>query len=190
MLPEFRTARLALRQIAVADTAAMHAVFGDPEAMRHWDSPPSADVERTAALVAYLAGVEPRFQGAWVATLDGESAPAAMVNYHSVVASHRRLAVGYILARRLWGRGLMAEAMTALLDHCVDTLDAHRVEALIEPENLPSQRLAERLGFRCESGPLRDRFIVGGEFRSVRMWALFAPEWRARRGAAAPSSEA
>ena len=37
--------------------------------------------------------------------------------------------------------------MLALLAHCFDSLDTHRVEAEIEPANARSARLAERLGF-------------------------------------------
>ena len=38
----------------------------------------------------------------------------------------------------------------------------HRIEALIHPDNVASIRLVERLGFRCEGGPLRDRWRRGG----------------------------
>jgi RimJ/RimL family protein N-acetyltransferase len=72
----------------------------------------------------------------------------------------------------------MREAMAALLRHCFDDLDTHRVEAEIEPENAASIRLAERLGFQRE-GLLRDRMFVAGEPRSVFMYALLQPAWSA-----------
>jgi [ribosomal protein S5]-alanine N-acetyltransferase len=101
-----------------------------------------------------------------------------MVNYHERRPWHRRLTVGWILARQHWGTGLMYEAMTALLAHCFEALDTHRIEAEIEPDNHHSLRLAARLGFAGE-GLLRDRACVAGEPRSILMHALLRPDWRA-----------
>ena len=50
----------------------------------------------------------------------------------------------------------------------------HRIEALIHPDNAPSIRLVGRLGFRCEGGPLRDRWRRGEGDMSAMMYALIA----------------
>ena len=97
-----------------------------------------------------------------------------MVNYHHREAQNRRLEVGYILAPANQGRGLMTEAMQALLAYCFEELDVHRVQALIHPDNAASIALAKRLGFRCEGGPLRDYWRVGEAYMSVMMYALLA----------------
>src|SRR5262249_3835810 len=95
-----------------------------------------------------------------------------LVNYHHREARNRRLEVGYILAPLRWRQGLMTEAMTAFLRYCFEALDTHRIEALIEPENVASIGLARRLGFRREGGLLRDRIVVDNRFRSLSMYAL------------------
>ena len=84
-----------------------------------------------------------------------------MVNYHHREARNEKLEIGYILAPAQQGRGLMTEAVAALVAYCFDELAAHRIEALIHPDNAASIRLVERLGFLCEGGPLRDRWRVG-----------------------------
>ena len=48
------------------------------------------------------------------------------------------------------GRGLMAEAVRACLDHVWNTLRLPSLVSYIDPANLPSVRLAERLGARRE----------------------------------------
>ncbi len=80
-----------------------------------------------------------------------------------------------------WRRGLMTGAAQAVLRHCFAKLKAHRVEALIEPENLASRALAAKLGFLEESSLLRDRICVGGEFPSVLMYGLLELDWSASR---------
>jgi ribosomal-protein-alanine N-acetyltransferase len=176
--PTFTTARLRLRPIQRSDAKGLHAAYGDPEAMRFWDCAPSRDVAETAARIPRNT---PHF-GMWaVLSKDGRRF-LGMVNFHARHAGHRRLAVGYILARPHWGQGIMSEAMAAFLDHCFSGLGSHRVEALIEPANAGSRRLAENLGFRRE-GLLRHRLFVTGVYRDVVMYGLLAEDWSARRKA-------
>jgi RimJ/RimL family protein N-acetyltransferase len=54
--------------------------------------------------------------------------------------------VGCMLARSHWGQGLMGEALSALIAYARQ-LGIITLLADIEPNNLPSQRLFERLGF-------------------------------------------
>jgi ribosomal-protein-alanine N-acetyltransferase len=102
-----------------------------------------------------------------------------MVNYHQRDLRNRRLEVGYIACPIYRQKGYIREAMQALLRHCFETLDVHRIEALIVPENVRSIRLVEHLGLRFEGGPLRDRLSSGsGEWMSVLIFALLSPEWQ------------
>ena len=55
-------------------------------------------------------------------------------------------------------------------------LKTHRVEAEIEPENVRSARLPQRLGFQRE-GLLRDRLFVPDRPRTQQMYGLLRSEW-------------
>lgn len=102
------------------------------------------------------------------------------VNYHHREVSSARLEIGYILARAFWGQGLAGEAVAALLDHCFGALAVNRVEALIDPDNAASVRLAERLSFRLESGRMRQRLkMPDGRFADSLMYGLLTADWRA-----------
>ena len=70
-----------------------------------------------------------------------------MVNYHHRERAIAGLEIGYILRPEWHGRGLMSEAVQALMSHCVDNLKTHRIAAIIHPDNAPSIRLVTRLGF-------------------------------------------
>jgi ribosomal-protein-alanine N-acetyltransferase len=71
-------------------------------------------------------------------------------------------AVGYWVDSAVAGRGVLPTALAMLVDHCFDTIGLHRVEANIRPENTPSRRVVEKLGFREEGLHLRYLFIDGG----------------------------
>jgi RimJ/RimL family protein N-acetyltransferase len=166
-----------MRALISADASALHEAFGDGETMRFWDSPPSRDVAETAVHVRRSCEANAQFHAAFAVTLRDDQRMIGMVNYHARLPEHRRLAVGWIVARPWQRQGFMREAMPALLDHCFGYLDTHRIEARIEPGNLASIGLAEGLGFQWE-GLMRDWLFVGGQPRSVCLYALLRPVWK------------
>ena len=175
--PVLETKRLRLRPMLSADAASLHAVFGDTETMRYMDHPTSREIGDTISKVQFLTIALPEWHHAWAVLQKESETPIGMVNYHHRESWNRRLEVGFILARPYWRQGLMSEAVAALLDYCFDDLAMHRVEATIDPQNDVSIRFVQRMGFRCEGGPLRDRVFVAGEYRDLMMYALLREEW-------------
>src|SRR5262245_54806306 len=132
--PRLLTPRLRLRRIDARDAPSIHACFGDPEAMRYWDSPPCRTMAETERVLAWLAKVtSPHDHLAWGVVDKANARCMGMVCYHHREARHRRLELGYILAPAHQGQGFATEAVRAVLEYCVATLGAHRVQALIDP---------------------------------------------------------
>jgi len=83
--------------------------------------------------------------------------------------------LGYWIDRRVAGRGMASLAVALVCDHAFGAAGLHRVQADIRPENLPSQRLVERLGFTAE-GLLRRYLDIDGDWRDHRAYALLAED--------------
>src|SRR2546421_13129364 len=64
-LPVFETPRLIVRSITEHDAEGLHEAYGDADAMRHWDLPPSVDVSQTAERIRLSAEADPRWHGMW-----------------------------------------------------------------------------------------------------------------------------
>lgn len=175
-LPTFETKRLVLRPIEESDAQGLHGAYGDAQAMRFWDVPATHDVAQTASHIRNSLAVERRWHGMW-AIVARSGGFAGAINYHNVDLRNRRLAVGWILVPAVWRQGLMAEAAEPVLSHCFSTMEMHRVEALIEPENTASRELATKLCFRQESDLLRDRLCVAGQYRHLLMYGLLQADW-------------
>jgi [ribosomal protein S5]-alanine N-acetyltransferase len=83
--------------------------------------------------------------------------------------------IGYWVDQRVAGCGVMPTAVALAADHCFRTVGLHRIEVCIRPENLPSRRVAEKLGFREEG--LRPRYLhIDGAWRDHMVFALTVEE--------------
>jgi [ribosomal protein S5]-alanine N-acetyltransferase len=88
--------------------------------------------------------------------------------------------LGYYANERHARQGLMAEAMEQVLDHAFGPLALHRIEANIQPGNLPSINLARRAGFRLEGFSPR-YLLIGGQWRDHERYAITADERAAQK---------
>ena len=78
---------------------------------------------------------------------------------------------GYWIDRAFAGRGAMPTALAMGVDHCFGPVGLHRVEVNVRPENEPSRRVVEKLGFR-EEGLQRNYLAIGGAYRDHIGYAL------------------
>ncbi|WP_077489950.1 GNAT family N-acetyltransferase [Sinomonas mesophila] len=98
--------------------------------------------------------------------------------------------LGYWVDRERAGQGIAPTAVALATDYCFRELGLHRMEINIRPENAPSLRVVEKLGFRHEG--LRPRYLhINGAWADHESFALTAEEvpeegllgrWLATRG--------
>ncbi|GAA4191438.1 GNAT family protein [Microbacterium oryzae] len=79
--------------------------------------------------------------------------------------------IGYWVSERYAGRGITPTAVALATDLAFTELGLHRMEICIRPENVPSLRIVQKLGFRYEG--LRRRYIhIDGDWRDHYAFAL------------------
>ena len=84
--------------------------------------------------------------------------------------------LGYDLARPYWRRGLMSEAVAAVLRLGFEQTALHRVEAAVMAGNAASAAVLSRAGFH-RGGVLRGRALKRGEFRDVQIFGITRADW-------------
>jgi len=67
-----------------------------------------------------------------------------------VVDGQQETEMGYILAKEYWGQGLATEAAFAVRNYGFEKLGCDRIIALINPKNLASQNVAQKIGLIYE----------------------------------------
>ena len=176
-LPKLETERLLLRKVRRRDAADLFAYAQDPEVSRHvlWTAHRSLSDSR-----AFLSQLCRQYRLGLPATFGIEEKESGRligtIGFMGLSAEHRYAEVGYSLARSRWNRGLMTEALKAVLCFAFETLELNRVEAVHETDNPASGKVMAKAGMKPE-GTLRQRVCNKGHFSDVRMWAILKEDW-------------
>jgi RimJ/RimL family protein N-acetyltransferase len=175
--PTLETERLILRPTAMSDFPRWAEMMADPEAARFIGGAQPAETAWRGFMtmagawattgVAMFSLIE-KESGRWL----GRIGPWTPLGWPGTE-------VGWGLHPDAQGQGYGVEAATAAVDYAFDVLGWTDVIHCIDPDNRPSQILAERLGSR-NLGPTR----LPPPFQDapVEKWGQSKEEWRARKG--------
>jgi RimJ/RimL family protein N-acetyltransferase len=169
-----RTERLVLRMFREDDLDRYAAMMADPEVTRHLGDGGTlsrADAWRQMAFI--LGHWRLRGYGLWAVEEASTGRLAGRIGFFNP-EGWPGFELGWALAREFWGRGYATEAARRALSYAFTELGREHVISLIRPGNLPSIRVAERLGERLESSVE----IFGGE---ALVYGISREDWLARR---------
>lgn len=177
---------MALRPFRLRDAAAWSALrLRNEDWLRPWEARPleqsSAEWQEHSSPAAFTGmlrvlrrearrGVALPFALLYDGSLAGQVTVSPVVRHARLTAS-----LGYWVDSTLAGRGIVPRALALVADHCFGPVGLHRLTADVRPDNQPSLRVLEKLGFRNEG--LQERLLlVGGEWRDHYAFALTAEE--------------
>jgi RimJ/RimL family protein N-acetyltransferase/predicted GNAT family N-acyltransferase len=175
----FTTPRLVLRPLTPSDVTALTSYRNDPDVARYqdWELPYTRDLAHQ--LVDEMAGIQGPAPGAWVQIAIADASDRLIGDLAVGLDPDGRLAtIGYTLGPEHQGKGLATEAAGALVDRLFERSGVHRVAATLDPANVASARVLERLGFRYEGRSVSSAFVRGEWFDDDR-YAILADERRA-----------
>jgi RimJ/RimL family protein N-acetyltransferase len=98
---------------------------------------------------------------------------------HVLKSDPRIVEIAITIAPDCQSRGYATEAVNALLDHLLVRLGKHRVFASVDPRNLNSMALMQRIGLRKEAHFVQSLWFKGGWTDDV-VFAMLAGEWRSQ----------
>jgi ribosomal-protein-alanine N-acetyltransferase len=175
---EFDTERLHLRPLSMEDDKAMFAMLSDPVSMEYWSSPALTDIrELRTALKKDIESDATGSSMCWAVLSKDTQEIIGKCILFQFSHQNRRAEIGYILNREFWRQGLMSEALAAVISFAFTRLDLHRIEADVDPDNIGSLAILEKLGFKRE-GLLRDRWYVNEIWHdSILLGLIKAPNF-------------
>jgi RimJ/RimL family protein N-acetyltransferase len=172
--------RLVVRPVDEADLPDLLEVNGDDEVTKFL---PYATWRSMEDATAWLRRMQVPMEAGTAQQLvvqrksDGKVLGGVLLFKHE--APSARLELGYVLGRGHWRQGLAREALTVVCDHLFRTAGIRRIEAEVNPDNVPSCAVLERLGFILE-GRLRRRWVGKGRAYDTNIYGCLDEDWHER----------
>jgi ribosomal-protein-alanine N-acetyltransferase len=125
---------------------------------------------------AYLRSRQSQSNDGFLICERGTDRIAGVINVNSIIRLSLQCAfLGYCVGQPFARQGYMTEGMKLVTRYAFSEMNLHRVEANIQPGNLPSIALVKKCGFRKEG--FSPRYVkIAGVWRDHERWALLADE--------------
>ncbi len=152
------TERCLVREMTMEDLAALYELYRPREITRYLEGLDSDRQKEAARLQAYIQHMY-RFYGygMWVVVEKSTGELIGRAGFeHRTVTGELVPELGYLIAAGKQHQGYGTEVCRAILDYGWRELGFTTVYCRIHRENLPSVRLAEKLGFTCEGNVKED----------------------------------
>jgi len=170
--PTIKTDRLTLREIKMTDAAAIFKMrtsgrinqFIARENMHSLDD--SIDlVHKSMQLFKQKTGV------AWAGVLRDGQEIVGTCGFNHIDFQNFRAEIGGELATDYWGKHIAFEAVVAIANFGLNTMNLHTIEAKVSPSNRGAIHLLEQIGFQKEAH-FKNRIFFEGAFQDMAVYTL------------------
>ncbi len=181
-MPTLETPRLRIRRLTMQDAADIYRYSRDAEVARHvlWDAHRTIGDSR-----AYLRYMLRRYRqhdpASWGIEWKETGRVIGTIGFMWIQNDNSAAEVGYSLARDFWNRGIMTEALKAVIDYGFGRLNLNRIEAQHETTNPASGAVMRKCGMARE-GTLRQRLYNKGRYVDVDLYAILRKDYKSRLG--------
>jgi len=174
--PVLFTERLLLREFTMEDIPAVFMIFSREDVNIWTETDTMRTIEEAETRVKSRMNLFNERMGIrWAVTLrENPQDVIGSCGYFTVRRGTKTVETGYDLHPDYWNKGLMTEALREMVRFSFGSgsmVPVHRMEALVIPENIPSIRVLEKLGFERE-GRRREFGFWKGRYQDVDLYAL------------------
>lgn len=173
------TERLQLREIQLTDAEAIFIYRRDPLINQYqgWIPVTINDVHEFIASKVSAAINVPGTWFQFVVIKKDENKVIGDIGVHFLADEPLQIEIGCTLNSQFHGQGYATEALKKMIGYLFNVLSKRRITASIDPGNLPSIQLFERLGFRKEAH-FKDGLFIHGEWVDDLVYAILKKEWQ------------
>jgi ribosomal-protein-alanine N-acetyltransferase len=170
--PVLETNRVLLRRIEETDAEEIFQIRSDERIMQFIDRPRAKSIEDARALISRITDDTNKSQGiTWAITLKENIKLLGTIGFWRITVEHFRAEIGYMLNFDYQGKGILSEAMPAILQYGFETIGLHSVEAQVKPGNNASIKLLEKNGFVREAY-FNENYFFDGKFLDTVVYSV------------------
>lgn len=173
--PTLNTERLVLRELTVADANEIFFLRSDMEILKYLDKEPAKSIDEATKFIELInENTISNNSILWGIALKESPAIIGSICFWRIIKEHYRAEIGYVLHPQFQGKGIMDEAIKAVLQYGFEVMQLHSVEANINPANIASMKLLEKNGFVREAY-FKENYYYNGNFIDSAIYSLIKP---------------
>lgn len=176
--PVLESDRLLFRKFEKKDKDALFNVRSDEKVMKYMDSIihkyPS---DSATAISSIISDFKNKIGINWAIVIKCNNQLIGSFSYWRLIKPHCRAEIGYSIHPDYWGQGIMTETFKILIEFGFSELKLHSIEANVNPKNVQSIKLLEKIGFKKEAH-FRENFLYNGEFLDSLIYCLLESDAR------------
>ena len=162
--PNLESKRLVLRRMDKIDVKEIFAMRSDPEIMKYIPRPLAKNEEEALEHLALIdSGLEKNEAINWAITIKGSSKLVGIIGFYRTKHEDYRSEIGYILLPEVNGKGIASEAVEIVVEFGFNEMNLHSIEAVIDPENIASEKVLQKNGF-VKEGHFKENGFFNGKF--------------------------
>lgn len=162
------TDRLLLRRLVDTDADEVLELRGNTETMKYIPRP---IVQTREEALEHIAMIEDKIVSNtginWAITIKGNPKAIGIIGIYKIYPENHRAEIGYMITPETFGKGYTTEAIRAILEYGFDELNLHSMEAIIDPDNIASEKVLQKNGFVKEAHILENELWQGKYFDTV-----------------------
>lgn len=160
--PILETDRLILRRLSAEDVLEIFALRSDKEVMKYIPRPLAKSIEDAQAHIALIDEKIESNEGInWAITLKDNHKLIGIIGHYRIKPEHFRAEIGYMLLPEYHGQGIISEAIKEVVNYGFEMMKLHSIEAIIDPENLASEKVLQKNGFVKEAHLKENEYYEG-----------------------------
>lgn len=170
--PELKTSRLLLRKLNNTDANEIFFLRSNENVLRYLGKEPAKTIAEAEDFIRMInKNIAENESILWGITFINEpSMIIGTICLWNFRKENFRVEVGYLLHPAHWRKGIMKEAIKAVVDYGFNSLGVHSIEALLSPENIASSAVLESNGF-VKEGHLKESFYFNGQFSDTAIYS-------------------
>ncbi|WP_339226063.1 GNAT family protein [Oceanobacillus sp. FSL K6-2867] len=172
MKKELFTKRLHLRKMKVSDSPALFNIWSDPDVTKFMNISRFINESQAKEMIELLDELSQTSKAIRYSMVDlNTNEIIGTCGFNSIDFENARAEIGYDITKNKWRMGYAPEGIRALINLAFGNLQLNRIEAKVDPKNVNSIHVLQKLNFTFE-GTLRQYEKSKGNFVDISIYSL------------------
>ncbi|MGE7674474.1 GNAT family N-acetyltransferase [Lysinibacillus sp. NPDC094403] len=175
--PVLETDRFILRKAQENDCFDLFELYSNESVVKYIPLEPFNSEEDTKSeMIWYEKIFEDQSGLRWVIEEPATKKVIGTCGFLNYEKAHNRLEIGYDLIPSYWRKGIMKETLSTIIHFAFTKMKVNKIEAKVDPENISSVKLLEKLNF-CQEGMLREHEFEKGKYVDLVIFSILKREY-------------